>query len=65
VTGNIAERNSGTGIYAENTLTTTFASNTMLDNALFDARDDAFGSNPWTDNTCLTDNVSGAICGVD
>jgi nitrous oxidase accessory protein NosD len=65
VIGNIAERNSGTGVYAENALSTIFAGNTMLANALFDARDDAFGSNPWTDNTCLTDNVGGAICGVD
>jgi parallel beta-helix repeat protein len=64
VAGNVAERDGGNGIYAENATTTTFTGNTMLANALFDARDDAFVSNRWTDNTCIKDNVDGAICGA-
>jgi parallel beta-helix repeat protein len=65
VAGNLAERNGGNGIYAENAINSTFTGNTMLANALFDARDDVFGSNTWAGNACVTDNVARAICGVD
>jgi parallel beta-helix repeat protein len=63
--GNTAERNGGNGIYVENAISTSLTGNTMLDNLLFDARDDAFGTNTWTDNTCVKDNVDGAICRVE
>ena len=64
VADNVVVRNGGNGIHAENATSNTFTRNTMLDNALFDARDDAFGSNLWTANTCMTDYPVGAICGV-
>lgn len=62
--GNNAYRNGRIGIYANGATGNLFDGNHMLDNSVFDARDDLRALNTWTDNHCVTDFPPGTICGV-
>jgi hypothetical protein len=70
---NVTERNGRNGVYAALVVLAgqsfaptgnIFEGNRMLDNAAFDARDDAREANTWTANLCVTDFPAGTICGI-
>jgi parallel beta-helix repeat protein len=61
---NTADENGDTGIYSSGATGNSFLFNSMFGNAVFDARDDARGSNTWSGNHCNTDSPPGTICGV-
>jgi hypothetical protein len=59
VTGNVANGNGTAGI-AWGGVGSSIVGNEMLGNGTHDARE--LGVNSWVGNTCITDNVAGAIC---
>ena len=61
VQGNVANDNGTAGI-AWGGVGSTIVGNEMLGNGVHDGRE--LGANTWVGNTCVTDNVGGAICGT-
>jgi parallel beta-helix repeat protein len=62
---NEADQNGRDGIHSSGSSGNLFIDNSMFDNVLFDAADDARPLNVWSGNHCNTDFPPGTICGVN